>query len=351
MLEVVGRGNPLSKGDFSDKSAGEKSLGLDFANLLQEAQFEQESAQALSRTSRSSASAEQRSERAERPEGDSSSLEEGEETLEKKKVSKEENAGVSSGTAHADRPSEEREENEDEGELEGVEIGAEDASWFDMEMGNTEENSEAFTMDTADFEAVDAEMAAPPVQSNGVGANHNPLELLNAAEIMDPDLSIEKGVEQIATRITQAASGQAAVMEEMAETILPQVIRSVATLVRAGGAEMRLQLQPADLGEIELRVRTAEAAVRGELVVSNPEVKQLLEQNLGRLRDALAEQGLDLEGFSVDVGGQSTHAEGREEFGRQNPSGTRVEGGEVPEAVPASSAVRMPDSGDVDFTA
>lgn len=348
MLEVVGKGNPLSKGNFPDKSAGEKSLGLDFADLLQEAQFEQESAQGVSKTSRSSASTEQRSERTE---DDSSSFEEGEETLEKKKVSKEENAGVSSGAAHADRPSEEREEGEEEGEMKGVEIGAEDASWFDMEMETTEENSEAFTMDTADFEAVDAEMAAPPVQPNGAGANHNPLELLNAAEIMDPDLSIEKGVEQIATRITQAASGQAAVMEEMAETILPQVIRSVATLVRAGGAEMRLQLQPADLGEIELRVRTAEAAVRGELVVSNPEVKQLLEQNLGRLRDALAEQGLDLEGFSVDVGGQSTHAEGREEFGRQNPSGTRVEGGEVPEAVPASSAVRMPDSGDVDFTA
>ena len=348
MLEVVGKGNPLSKGNFPDKSAGEKSLGLDFADLLQEAQFEQESAQGVSKISRSSASTEQRSERTEE---DSSSLEEGEETLEKKKVSKEENAGVSSGAAHADRPSEEREEGEEEGEMKGVEIGAEDASWFDMEMETTEENSEAFTMDTADFEAVDAEMAAPPVQPNGAGANHNPLELLNAAEIMDPDLSIEKGVEQIATRITQAASGQAAVMEEMAETILPQVIRSVATLVRAGGAEMRLQLQPADLGEIELRVRTAEAAVRGELVVSNPEVKQLLEQNLGRLRDALAEQGLDLEGFSVDVGGQSTHAEGREEFGRQNPSGTRVEGGEVPEAVPASSAVRMPDSGDVDFTA
>ena len=44
---------------------------------------------------------------------------------------------------------------------------------------------------------------------------------------------------------------------------------------------MRLQLQPADLGEIELRVRTAEAAVRGELVVSNPEVKQLSQNKIG----------------------------------------------------------------------
>ena len=114
---------------------------------------------------------------------------------------------------------------------------------------------------------------------------------------------------------------------------------------------MRLQLQPADLGEIELRVRTAEAAVRGELVVSNPEVKQILEQNLGRLRDALAQQGLDLEGFSVDVGGQSTFAESREEFGHQISSDARAQGDEVAEVVPASSTVRMPDSGDVDFTA
>ena len=111
---------------------------------------------------------------------------------------------------------------------------------------------------------------------------------------MDPDLSIEKGVEQIATRITQAASGQAAVMEEMADTILPQVIRSVATLVRAGGAEMRLQLQPADLGEIELRVRTAEAAVRGELVVSNPEVKQLLRTKSGTTARCACRTGVGL---------------------------------------------------------
>ena len=351
MLELVGGETSLSKGKFSDKSMGEKSLGLDFADLLQEAQFEQESVQNAHRPLRPYGSAEQRSERTERSEEDSSLPEEGEEALKKNKVSEEENAGTPSGIALADRLIEEQQDREDEGDLEDIEVAAEDASWFDMETGNTEENGEVFVMDTVDFEAVDAETVATPVQTNGVGTNHNPLELLNAAEIMDPDLSIEKGVEQIATRITQAASGQAAVMEEMAETVLPQVIRSVASLVRAGGAEMRLQLQPADLGEIELRVRTAEAAVRGELVVSNPEVKQLLEQNLGRLRDALAQQGLDLEGFSVDVGGQSAFAESREEFGHQTSSDGSAQGNEVAEVMPASSAVRMPDSGDVDFTA
>ena len=67
--------------------------------------------------------------------------------------------------------------------------------------------------------------------------------------------------------------------------------------------------------------------------------------------DALAQQGLDLEGFSVDVGGQSTFAESREEFGHQISSDARAQGDEVAEIVPASSTVRMPDSGDVDFTA
>ena len=37
-------------------------------------------------------------------------------------------------------------------------IEAEDASWFDVEAGNTEENA-SFSMDTADFEDIDVEMA------------------------------------------------------------------------------------------------------------------------------------------------------------------------------------------------
>ena len=40
---------------------------------------------------------------------------------------------------------------------------------------------------------------------------------------------------------------------------------------------MRLQLQPGDLGEIELRVHATEAIVRGEMMVQNPEVKAFRE--------------------------------------------------------------------------
>ena len=131
----------------------------------------------------------------------------------------------------------------------------------------------------------------------------NPLELLNYGELMDPDLVVEKTPDQLIARISQAAATAAApqLQEELAETVLPQVIRSLATLVREGGAEMRLQLKPADLGDIELRVRTAEGIVRGEMMVQHPEVKQLLEHGVDRLKSALAAQGLELEGFDVNV--------------------------------------------------
>lgn len=141
------------------------------------------------------------------------------------------------------------------------------------------------------------------VQENGV-VEEGPtvFDLLNANELMDPDLVVEKAPEQVIGRLQQAmGTAGGPVLEEMAETVLPQVIRGLATLMRNGAAEMRLQLQPADLGEIELRVRTAEGVVRGEMMVQHPEIKQLLESELVRLRNALAEQGLELEGFDVNV--------------------------------------------------
>ena len=83
MLELVGGGNSLSKGKISDKSVLDKSLGLDFAALLEEAQFEQESVQTEHRSSRSYGSADQRLERTGKSEQDSSLPEESEEALEK----------------------------------------------------------------------------------------------------------------------------------------------------------------------------------------------------------------------------------------------------------------------------
>jgi len=178
----------------------------------------------------------------------------------------------------------------------------------------------------------------------------NPLELLNFSELIDPDLVVEKTPDQLIARISQAAATTAApqLQEEIAETVMPQVIRSLATLVREGGAEMRLQLKPADLGEIELRVRTAEGIVRGEMMVQHPEVKQLLEHQVDRLKSALAAQGLELEGFDVNVDRDPKYFAAEAGQNRRDGRRQRV-ADNAPAVAPVPVAVSVGDHA-VDFT-
>lgn len=134
-------------------------------------------------------------------------------------------------------------------------------------------------------------------------AGGNALDLLEVHEVMDPNLRIETAPTQVLGRLQQAMSADPTVthMEELGEVVLPQVIRGLATLVRNDMAEMRIQLQPPDLGEIELRVRALEGMVRGDITVQNQEIKYLLESQIERLRAALEQHGLELEGLDVEV--------------------------------------------------
>ena len=202
-----------------------------------------------------------------------------------------------------------------------------------------------------DVEAEGDEGGVPMSQTPAVETDMgNPLELLNFSELIDPDLVVEKTPDQLIARISQAAATTAApqLQEEIAETVMPQVIRSLATLVREGGAEMRMQLKPADLGEIELRVRTAEGIVRGEMMVQHPEVKQLLEHQVDRLKSALAAQGLELEGFDVNVDRDPKYFAAEAGQNRRDGRRQRV-ADNAPAVAPVPVAVSVGDHA-VDFT-
>ena len=208
------------------------------------------------------------------------------------------------------------------------EVDGEEAAIVPVRLSEVEGDEEAL-LETdiegeGDEEAV--VLVAVPVAEADAGS---PLELLNFSELMDPDLMVEKAPDQLIARITQAANSAASpLQEELAETVMPQVIRNLATLVREGGAEMRLQLKPADLGEIELRVRTAGGVVRGEMMVQHPEIKQLLEDQVGRLKSELAAQGLVLEGFDVNVNRDPRFGQGSDQAGQgENRRDTGLTGG------------------------
>jgi hypothetical protein len=148
------------------------------------------------------------------------------------------------------------------------------------------------------------------------------LDLLSPAEMVNVDVQLETEGGEMMDRLQQAlAASRMEDLDELGKPVVPQVVRSLAALARNGVSEMRLQLQPGDLGEIEMRVRATEGVVRSELMVQHPEVKQLLESQIARLREALEAHGLRLEGFDVGVSDNGAFARDRDAQGAGDPFG------------------------------
>jgi len=64
-------------------------------------------------------------------------------------------------------------------------------------------------------------------------------------------------------------------------------------------------LEPATLGKIQVSIQTdAMKQIQVHLIVDQQTSRQVLEQQLPQLRQALADQGLNLSGFTMDMNSQ-----------------------------------------------
>lgn len=77
--------------------------------------------------------------------------------------------------------------------------------------------------------------------------------------------------------------------------------------VRTTGAqnEVHIKLDPPSLGTVRMNITTSGDSVRTVIVAENQAVKQVIESNFNQLRDAMSEQGLKVDSFTVTVGGES----------------------------------------------
>ncbi|MDA3904189.1 MAG: flagellar hook-length control protein FliK [Desulfuromusa sp.] len=97
--------------------------------------------------------------------------------------------------------------------------------------------------------------------------------------------------------VVQLVSGQ-----QMAESqIFDQVVTQISGSVNGESGRMVLRLQPAELGSLKLELMVEGDRIRANIQAQSHQVQDVLERNLPQLRNALAEQGLKIDQFQVNI--------------------------------------------------
>jgi len=79
----------------------------------------------------------------------------------------------------------------------------------------------------------------------------------------------------------------------------------ISKAAKDGSMKLELMLEPATLGKIQVSIQTdAQKQIQVHLIVDQQTSRQVLEQQLPQLRQALADQGLNLSGFTMDMNSQ-----------------------------------------------
>ncbi|WP_028294683.1 flagellar hook-length control protein FliK [Oceanobacter kriegii] len=96
----------------------------------------------------------------------------------------------------------------------------------------------------------------------------------------------------------------------------------IITMVANDIQEARIQLDPPELGAMEIQMEvTADDQARVQIQVQNPQVREVLESQAQRLREAMSEQGLTLAGFDVSEQGAGQQQMGQSGSGDGNAEG------------------------------
>lgn len=104
-----------------------------------------------------------------------------------------------------------------------------------------------------------------------------------------------------------------------------EMSQKVAWVARDGGHTAHIRLDPPELGSLTVKVSVdSDSNTQVSFVAATPQARDLLESQMGRLREMLAQQGMDLSRADVDVSQRDTSgAQDRENY-QGNPSGQGI---------------------------
>ena len=139
-----------------------------------------------------------------------------------------------------------------------------------------------------------------PASSDGTGngSGHGATHNLNPGAAAGAAATAAADDAAPPTTLAQRAAGY----EELSQRLGEAMAKRVLSQIERGNWEIRLLLKPAKLGEVEIDLSMRSGALDAAFRATNPLTRDLLNDGLPRLREVLANAGMDIAGLNVGNG-------------------------------------------------
>ncbi len=99
------------------------------------------------------------------------------------------------------------------------------------------------------------------------------------------------------------------------QLVIEQMVVGIRLHSDGATSRLRLRLQPEHLGDVSLSLTVTGGTIGASITAQSADVRDMLLAHQHQLARALADAGLSLGHFSVDVSGGNTHGSGQQQFG------------------------------------
>ena len=90
------------------------------------------------------------------------------------------------------------------------------------------------------------------------------------------------------------------------DSVFNKVYDNASMLVKNGGGSMKINLQTEDLGHIDLAVNLDQSKIDIKILASSEKARELIMQDLSKLRDSLSTVNVNLKDVEVDIRGSNS---------------------------------------------
>jgi len=111
--------------------------------------------------------------------------------------------------------------------------------------------------------------------------------------------------------------------EKLSQRLGEALGQRLAAQIARGDWKVELELKPHDLGSIDIQLSMNKGELEATFKASNPATRELIADGLGKLKEALAQSGMEVAGLNVNVG-QNSQNGGNPTPGQQQKSGAVV---------------------------